>query len=103
MSALNFNMAALQLTGNTKVQNGSTYHEYVDLDMSGGQSLQWIKDDTLKMTMSDAERIIAEADIEALEAELNEELESDYVNDEDNQAHIASLRARIQSLKSSIA
>lgn len=37
-------------TGRTKLINDTLYHEYVDTDIHGRTSLQWISDDVVKLT-----------------------------------------------------
>lgn len=41
-------------TGKTKVVNGVTYHEYVDTDIMGHTSLQWMSDAIYNMSEEEA-------------------------------------------------
>ena len=96
-------MNATITTGRTKVENGIQYSEVMDMDIHGRTSAQWTRTSNLTMTLNEAERIIAQADIEQLEADLKDELASDYAQDEDNQRDIATIRTKIADLKAKLA
>ena len=40
----------METTGKTKLINNTLHHEYIDTDIHGRTSLQWISDDILKLT-----------------------------------------------------
>lgn len=40
----------MNTTGRTKLINDTLHHEYIDTDIHGRTSLQWISDDVLKLT-----------------------------------------------------
>lgn len=40
----------MNTTGRTKLINDTLHHEYVDIDIHGRTSLQWISDDVIKLT-----------------------------------------------------
>ena len=91
------------LTGRTKVVDGISYTEVIDTDITGRASAQWTRTSNITMTLSEADRIIAEADLEQLESDLKEEVESEFANDEENQEAIAAIRMQIAELKAKLA
>lgn len=46
--------AKANFTGKTKVVDGVTYHEYIDTDIMGRTSLQWMSDVVANMTEEEA-------------------------------------------------
>lgn len=79
-------------TGKTKVVDGVTYHEYVDTDIMGRTSLQWMSDAIYNMTDEEAMAIHAAAIAEEQAAEFAE-AEADAAKDADGERITAELIA----------
>ena len=93
----------MNTTGRTKMIGGKQYSEVLEEGRFGQVEKQWTATSNLTMTLTEAERIIAQADIEQLEADLKDELDSEYAQDEDNQRDIATIRTKISDLKAKLA
>ena len=93
----------MNTTGRTKMIGGKQYSEVLEEGRFGQVEKQWTATSNLTMTLTEAERIIAQADVEQLEVELKEELASEYAQDEENQECIANLRTRIAELNAKLA